>query len=168
MKWILSLKHWQVFLLLSLATFLNNLTVVNSRLWTVILSSTGGMMYFLFWLLVGHQLYQLLPDKIQLNYNFFIINAFIWLSSYAAAFIIADEQGMSFTGILGFLFLYVFFAFLHFLFFPVKVLKSIEMNREASVGECLGDFFLLIFFPIGIWFLQPRINKAAAASQGAK
>jgi len=54
---------------------------------------------------------------------------------------------------------YVFYASLHFIAFPVKTLKSIELNRKASFGDYIGDFFLMFLLPIGIWFLQPRIRQ---------
>ena len=43
--------------------------------------------------------------------------------------------------------------------FAAKNLKSVELEREAKISEYLGDFFLVWFFPIGIWILQPRIHK---------
>lgn len=48
---------------------------------------------------------------------------------------------------------------LYALIFAAKSLKSAELNRKATVSEYLGDFFLIWFFPIGIWILQPRIHK---------
>jgi hypothetical protein len=47
---------------------------------------------------------------------------------------------------------------LYALIFAAKSLKSAELNRKATVSEYLGDFFLIWFFPIGIWILQPRIH----------
>ena len=40
-----------------------------------------------------------------------------------------------------------------------KALKSTELNKKATVSDFLGEFFLIWFFPIGIWILQPRIHK---------
>jgi hypothetical protein len=48
---------------------------------------------------------------------------------------------------------------LYAMIFAAKVLKSVELEREAMISEYLGDFFLICFFPIGIWILQPRIHK---------
>ena len=43
--------------------------------------------------------------------------------------------------------------------FAAKTLKSAELKREAKISDYLGDFFLVWFFPIGIWIIQPRIHK---------
>lgn len=40
-----------------------------------------------------------------------------------------------------------------------KSLRVAEENRPVSFWEPIGDFFLILFFPVGIWFLQPRINR---------
>lgn len=45
------------------------------------------------------------------------------------------------------------------LFFNAKALKSVELQRSALLGDYVGEFFLFWFFPVGIWFLQPRINQ---------
>jgi hypothetical protein len=159
MNFILRLKHWQVFLILIVALFISNFKIEDNQTLTTILLLEGMTIYFSWMLFVGHGLYQLLPDKIEMNYNLFIINSFIWLTAYVIVMIISDGEGMKFTGLAALPGFYVFYAFLHFMMFPVRTLKSIEKGKKADIGECIGDFFLVIFLPIGIWFLQPRINK---------
>ena len=34
-----------------------------------------------------------------------------------------------------------------------------ELQRRVQVKEVLGDFFLFLFFPVGVWFLQPKVNR---------
>lgn len=123
---------------------------------------TGGVIYSMWNLLVGHSLYQLLPGKIKLNYNLFLINSFVWF----AVFIFAElTPGKTFKGVEALPGLYILFAIFHFTMFPARTLKSIEKNKKVDIGECIGDFFLIVFLPIGIWFLQPRINKVATQSE---
>lgn len=86
MKSILELKHWQVFIILMLALLLNNFTIEDNKALTTIFSISGAIIYFMWPLLVGHGLYQILPDRINLNYNFFIINSFIWLTLLMSLF----------------------------------------------------------------------------------
>jgi hypothetical protein len=97
--------------------------------------------------------------KINLNYNLFIINFFIWLTAYSIVIIISEGQGMSFDGMAAIPIFYVGYAFLHIMIFPGRLIKSIELGEKADFGEYIGNFFLLLFWPIGIWFLQPRINR---------
>ncbi|MBO0358096.1 hypothetical protein J0X19_09090 [Hymenobacter sp. BT186] len=53
------------------------------------------------------------------------------------------------------------------LYFVAKTLKSVELQRPASLSDCLGEFFLLWFFPVGIWLIQPRINRLFAPSRAS-
>jgi len=157
---ILRLKHWQVFPLLMLGFLLNNFTVEGDQTLTTILSVIGGIIYFSWPILIGHELNQLLPNHVKLNYNLFIFNGFVWLTVYLGITIISDGEGVTYNGIAALPGFYAFYALLHCLMFPARALKSIERNKKVDVGECFGTFFLILFLPIGIWFLQPRINKA--------
>jgi len=40
-----------------------------------------------------------------------------------------------------------------------KSLKSIEKGEKARISEYLVDAVLLFVLPIGIWIIQPRLNK---------
>lgn len=40
-----------------------------------------------------------------------------------------------------------------------KALTSVERDHETRFGNFVGDFFLLLFFPIGVWWIQPRVNR---------
>lgn len=48
------------------------------------------------------------------------------------------------------------------IWYTAKTLKTIEMDRDAYGSELAGYFFLLWFFPIGIWLIQPVVNRIAA------
>lgn len=40
-----------------------------------------------------------------------------------------------------------------------KVIKSAELRREATFSDLIAEFVLAWFFFVGVWILQPRINK---------
>ncbi|WP_291727883.1 hypothetical protein [Bernardetia sp.] len=50
------------------------------------------------------------------------------------------------------------FGVLYTIYFAAKTLKTVELQREVSFREFASEFFMFLFFPIGIWILQPRIN----------
>ncbi len=126
---------------------------------TLILNLVGLLAYYIYPLIIGYSLQDFLPKKVELNNTFFLINTFAWIGGYLAISIISDEHGMSFSGLAALPFFYLMFAFLYSQAFPAKTLKSLEMKTEASLGDYFGDFMLILFLPIGIWFLQPRINR---------
>lgn len=44
------------------------------------------------------------------------------------------------------------------MYFMARALKVVELQRPVTFGDFAGEFFLLLFYPIGIWLIQPRIN----------
>lgn len=146
MNFVLRLRHWQVFTIIIFGLVINNFTVVENPTLTITLRVIGILLYFSWGLLVGRGLYQLVPEKFDLNYNLFLINSFVWLTAYIVVMIVSDGEGMTFNGVAALPGFYVFYAFLHYLMFPARTLKSIEKKKKADVGECIGDFFLIVFF----------------------
>lgn len=51
------------------------------------------------------------------------------------------------------------FGIIYTMYFVAKTITSVEMKKESHFSDYIGDFFLIWFFPVGIWFIQPRINK---------
>ena len=159
MNKFLEAKHWQVFIILIIGLITANFEIENQLTLSLTLFLFGVILYMIYPFLIGYFLQKYVPTNTKLNYNFFIINSFIWIVTYMIIMILSDGQGMSFTGLKALAMFYVFFAFIHFLSFPAKTIKTIELGREAVLGEYIGDFFLVLFLPIGIWFIQPRLNK---------
>ncbi len=55
--------------------------------------------------------------------------------------------------------LFAMFCMFYMLYFTAKTFKTVELQREVVFGDFAGEFFLLWFFPVGIWIVQPKINK---------
>lgn len=45
------------------------------------------------------------------------------------------------------------------LYFVAKTIKTVELQREVKFSDFAGEFFMIWFYPIGIWLIQPKINK---------
>lgn len=165
MKRILHLKHWQIFLVLLLSMLVGNTTIEEYSTLNDVLGVVGATLFFAVLIAYGHYLYDYLPGKVELNYNLFIVNGFLTIANFIAVAVLTESNEVSFTGIYALPGFYIFYAFLHTIAFPVKVLKSIELNREAKLGEYIGLFFGIIFWPFCIWFIQPRVNRIASEEQ---
>jgi len=50
-------------------------------------------------------------------------------------------------------------AVLYVYYFIAKTIKTAELNKHVKFNDFIGELFMLIFYPIGIWILQPTINK---------
>lgn len=161
----LSAKHWQIFLILLIGSFLINFTIEFDLTLTVLLRAVGILIYYSWYLFIGHGLFEYLPKKIELNYNLFVTNFFVWMAAYVAIIIYSDGSGMTFTGLAAIPMFYVLYAIVHVFLFPARVLKSVEIKHKASFSQYIFHVLMMIFWPIGVWFLQPRINKIAEAER---
>tara|TARA_R110002049_G_scaffold265234_3_gene441363 strand:- start:4166 stop:4699 length:534 start_codon:yes stop_codon:yes gene_type:complete len=51
------------------------------------------------------------------------------------------------------------FGLIYSYYFTAKTIKTIELNREVRFSDFQGILLQLVMFPVGIWFIQPKINK---------
>jgi len=57
--------------------------------------------------------------------------------------------------------LFSMFCMFYMLYFVSKTIKTVELQREVKFGEFIGEFIALWFYFIGIWYIQPKVNKLA-------
>ncbi len=107
--------------------------------------------------------------KRRIKLFFFIPIIYIFLVPFLIAFIIKTTavsnprfDEMLKLGLLGILFFilhfFSIFCILHTIYFAAKTIRSAELQRNARFSTFVGYFFLIWIFPVGIWFIQPRIN----------
>jgi hypothetical protein len=58
--------------------------------------------------------------------------------------------------------LYLFFAMIQTIIFACKTIAKLELKREVSFGDYFNNLLLMFFFFVGIWFLQPKVNRLIA------
>lgn len=160
---ILRAKHWQIFLLLfaphlaswyvqdaTVDAFLNLLSIFILTIWLI---------------LQVNELSSLRPSQAGYNINWFLMNAFLVLSAWAYSVIMEDPSFYISTtswhaeGVRGWVFLYVAFAYLHMHWFPASLLYTTEHGQRPDFSQTVKWFLLYFFWPIGVWFIQPRLNK---------
>lgn len=97
-------------------------------------------------------------------YSLFLVGAMVFLAAYLPM-IIAGAVSFStiswVMSIFSIVNLVAVFAMFYCLYFAAKTIKTVELQRETTFGDFVGEFFLIWFFPIGVWFLQPKINALA-------
>jgi len=138
----------------------------------LIMAIVIGVLFGWFWsIAIGLQ--KLIPHNVELKVKRFKIFLFIPLTYMCLinVFILftisgimdrASPNGIFIGSILAFvipLHLFSIFCMFHTLYFVAKTIKTAELQREVTFSDYAGEFFLIWFFPIGIWFVQPKINK---------
>lgn len=130
---------------------------------------------FMSWLWsIGVGLNKSLPHENSLNIKtfktlFYFVNSYIFIIfiiSNITSRIIFDPIFNEYVVLLNNLYiviipvhLFSIFCLIYLLYFVSKTIKSIELMKEVKFGEFVGELFLFWLFPVGIWFIQPRINK---------
>ena len=135
-----------------------NFTVVGNEQLSELLNAIGLLTQIGWFFLVGLALLERTPKNLKLNGTLFKINGILILVTGVIALIFFDGEIQP-TGPLGFIWIcYCMFAIFHFFSYPAKLLKSIETNKEAKLWNYLGYFALMIFWVIGIWGIQMKLN----------
>ena len=57
---------------------------------------------------------------------------------------------------------FAMFCMFYDLYFVSKSLVLAETSMPVSFYDCARPFVLMWFFPVGVWFTQPRINRLYA------
>lgn len=120
------------------------------------------MLGFLGWFWsMGTFLDSILQPALRLELRIFrlaLIYPMIYIPIFMASFISLSVNPVMFAAIFPFHLLAMSCMF-YLLYFVSKSLVMVETNRAVSFYDYAGPFFLLWFFPIGVWFIQPRINR---------
>jgi hypothetical protein len=158
----LKAKAWQVFLLTMVALLLLNFSIRNVPAATAALSVLGAVMYYGWFAVLGNTLVDWLPRGTDYSRTWFLLDVFVVLAALCLMAVLLDGHGYSATGLAALPWFYLTFAFFHVFWFPAVALVSIEKERRPEFGFYFGTFLLLLFWPLGLWFVQPRLNRLAA------
>ena len=132
-----------------------------------LLASIGGI-FLLGWLYaIGHRANEKLVSK---GMNLNVFKYFNWtVILIVATYILSVFTTTEVHSVIGrihvnyvtpmYLPIIILFAFLTTMFIAAKTLVSAELNKEASIGEFMPTFLLMIITAIGLWFIQPRVQK---------
>lgn len=54
--------------------------------------------------------------------------------------------------------LFAVYCIFYAIYIAAKTFRTVELQREVTFTDFAGDFFLIWFYPIGIWTIQPKLN----------
>jgi hypothetical protein len=181
-SFFLCAKHWQIFFLLFGVFIVGEVAVMSSILATAGSPEDFGkgsllfgavmlpfMLGFLFWFWsMGSFLSSIVHPALRLKMGFFHF-ALIYPALYVVAFIAAFQSSKPALLIVIFPFhLFAMFCLFYDLYFVSKNLVLAETSKPAAFYDYAGPFFLLWFFPVGIWIVQPRVNRLYSERKNAE
>jgi hypothetical protein len=175
----LTFKHWQLFGLLMGTPMIFQIISIGSivssndptaefKFFPVMMILYLGL--FLGWFYsLGTNLHKKLPETVNMNLKKFKIFLLIpaiymvlftfYMSSMFSNVSTGIEPNPAIWGIIFPLHLFSMFCLFYCLYFISKELKAVEWQKPVTFSDFAGEFFLIWFFPLGIWIIQPRINK---------
>lgn len=182
MNALLRMKHWQIFLLMfgpiPLSFLIGGLNFQLALL--VPASYCFCYLVYLAWIFsVFRGLNDKLPEGSEIDIRFF--SKMFMLPIAALGFIIfmlllitlemtglAGDIAPSFTMseyvwlIAWAVSLYGFFIWIQGARVAAKSIKSVELQNGVGLGEYMGELLLIFIFGIGVWILQPTVNRLIA------
>jgi hypothetical protein len=142
-------KHWEMFLIFVAMSFVDTMIGGNPR---------GGIFLVLYLMILGVRLRSFLPSNFQGDYRLFRVAGVLVIATlvYMVGFQTFEPSPVMLVFVLAILVMYFIL-----LSFVSKGIVSIETgDASISFPDYFADFLLLMFFfPIGVWFIQPRLNK---------
>jgi hypothetical protein len=177
--YFLRAKHWQIFLLLfGMFCVAGFVSFTEARTLT---EESWGMAGLISWAVIGLAQFSLAvwlwslgsflasiaPPTLRLSlgiFRFALIYTPVYLFGFNVFF--GDLQPL----LIAFVFplhLLAMFCLVYSLYFVSKSLVSAERGEPVSFSSYAGALFLLWFFPIGVWIIQPRVNGLYADKKNA-
>ena len=180
MKFFLKAKAWQIFLLMVVLPFGAQTLVMQSmfnsfetnpelifKVMPMFMLVFLALFLYWFWSL-GVGINERIPTEIRPKSNFFkfaIIYSAIYMLVFQPFFIAsASGNGGGYIATIFPFHLFAMYCMFYGLYFIAKNLGTYESNSSIPFSSFAGTFFSLWFFPIGIWLVQPRVNKLYAST----
>ncbi len=179
MKYLLTLRSWIVFAVVALpaALPLNYLLKENHK--AAVISLCIWILLLLSWLnAAGINMFIKFREKMKINLSFFRFNIGYL---YIYTIILSAALYMQVTGkleerlsnpaiglvVMVPMTIYAIIALLNAYYFVALLIVSSEARSIVSFKSLSKEFVLMIFFPVGIWFLHPRIAKIISKKRSA-
>ncbi|MHC1774314.1 MAG: hypothetical protein AB9834_02755 [Lentimicrobium sp.] len=164
MKLLMKLRHWQIFLLIFIPGYF-----INDRL-TMLIIVTGILTFYSAWIFTIVVLGQLKLNEERekvMKANLFKISCFLapilWLKLMVAPPVLTSFISEPIMRTLNMILAVVFImAELYMIYFAARIVKTIEIKNEPKIKEILFLMVGFIILPVGIWYIQPKINKIYA------
>ncbi len=166
---IFTIKNWQLFLLLCTTYILgialwngdHEILGIKTSYLSVAFSVITLFLFFSWVFLLGISLNSIKGNAHKFNKWVLLIASFLGMFIYIELNLsrLGNESlqmPTSFSMLAGPLGM---FGVLYTFYNVPKSLKTLELGRKVTFTEFILDSLLMFAFPIGIWFIQPRINK---------
>jgi hypothetical protein len=178
MQRLLTLKHWQLFSLLvglwvlvaitgfgSARYASNRLLFASFTALLIGLALLFAAVIYSWFYIVTKRLHERLPASASMSFWKFKVSLIV-PPLYLMFNVIGEPTfiPLVFGPLLLLFHLFVMFCMIYCVYFFAKALVAVEIQRKPAPDDYVGTFMQIYFWPLGIWVLQPRINKIFSES----
>ena len=166
MKILLKLKHWEIFIVLICFNVLGlkgdiDIGFITPIDLSAIFSVSYIVLMFSIIINMGLNLNRISENPYRLNPTLLTISIIVCILGYSEMnisrlYIDSYSLPIAFNTIIVILMMFGLWYIFHTV---PKSLKSMELGRESVFKEYVVYSLLLFALPIGIWVIQPKINK---------
>jgi hypothetical protein len=157
MKFILKLKHWKIMVLIFLPALLVEILSTDILNMWHILCTIWALFTYLLWLYLVGINFSLWPKK-----NLFLFkSSFFFVNVYSIYLLFASNSQKINNNLLYYLpfHLLALAACFYMVYFAAKSFAIFSRKENDKEVTFLQNFLCFWFFPIGVFILQPKINK---------
>jgi hypothetical protein len=174
MRFLLRLKHWQLFIITWGVPIAINVVTLSRPTLMVKLFPVMMLVFIIgifgwIWA-ISTQLHKKLPLDANLNITnfkiifsipiFYTLALTLWMAyQFYFRFPEGSNVGTFIIIIVACVHIASMICILVGLRFAAQTLRSVELGRVADFSDYAIEFFLICFSPIGFWIVQPRLNK---------
>ncbi|TVP54549.1 MAG: hypothetical protein EA341_00115 [Mongoliibacter sp.] len=150
--------------LLSETVYFSGLVYIYIKIYPILMFLFFGVLFGWLWSVVSG-LQRLIPAEIILKetrFKFFLLILVVFMFLYCVYFIAFFNFVTLNSGVFAVIVPFQIFSiccFLYCLLFAAKTLKTAQLKKEVIFSDYAVEFFLILFYPIGIWIIQPKINE---------
>jgi hypothetical protein len=161
------MKAWQIFIIIFVIPYLLPLSlmyIIDHHYANVLIVALLAWLYIIWLWTLGINLNKKVSSDLRSKSGLFkcgLIYAFLYLPFFAT-FMISGFTRRSNPRLFDLITPLHFFAMvcmIYGLIFVAKALVTAEKQEKAKADDYMGIFFMLWLLPIGIWWVQPRVNK---------
>ena len=149
------LKHWQIFGIALIPFFIS--LYVDNQYYNGLTKSLSVVFVMFYYLTIGEFLKDTGTEKIK-GHNFFRFNCTYMLTMIIIINVGGTEIFNDNLAIVVIVMAYFLIAFLQTVDHLALLLRTAE-KKETDNYKQRNEFLLFFIWPIGVWTLQPRINK---------
>ncbi|MBA7510738.1 hypothetical protein ES705_02725 [subsurface metagenome] len=175
MKFLLKMKAWQIFLILVGVPYVLPIIMMSvAKISSVYFNAAIIILFvglYVGWLwTLGVNLNKKVHDNFKLKSGFFksamvynliyaLFFAILFVQSFSYIRTLNSEPSLNRLGVIAPFHIIAMICMFYGLTFVARALVTAEKQTKVKADDYIGVFFMLWFFPIGIWWVQPRVNK---------